>query len=167
VVEYFNPANTEGITKEFGSERCVKLGRREIDGVMTQGFEVKDVKIFSQVPRLLLHVEDINIRVWVNEETLLPVRVEGEGSFTGLMSLFKKCRYNEVMHSIEYDAEIDDSIFDPNIPDDYILIDPANITGKAEMVMLGIIPFSATIITYKRVKKKRLNVSNIADSTHK
>jgi hypothetical protein len=114
VVEYFNPANTEGITKEFGSERCVKLGRREIGGVMAQGFEVRDVKVFSQVPRLLLRVEDINIRMWVDEETLLPIRVEGEGFFTGLMTLFKKCTYKEVMHSIEYDAQIDESIFDPN-----------------------------------------------------
>ncbi len=167
VVEYFNPANTEGIMKEFGSQRCVKLGRREIDGVMAQGFEVKDVKIFSHVPPLLLRVEDINIRMWVDEETLLPIRVEGEGFFTGLMTLFKKCTYHEVMHSIEYDVEINDSIFDPNIPDDYILIDPANITEKAEMAMLCIVPFSASIVAYKHIKKKKLNVSNTADSPHK
>lgn len=167
VVEYFNPANTEGITKEFGSERCVKLGRREIDGVMTQGFEVKDVKIFSHVPPLLLRVEDINIRVWVDEQTLLPIRVEGEGFFTGLMTLFKKCRYKEVMHSIEYDAQIDDSIFDPNIPDDYMLIDPANITEKAELAMLCIVPFSVSVVAYKHFKKKKPKVSNTADSPQK
>ena len=167
VVEYFNPANTEGITKEFGSERCVKLGRREIDGVMTQGFEVKDVKIFSHVPPLLLRVEDINIRMWVDEETLLPVEVEGEGFFTGLMTLFKECRYKEVMHSIEYDVQIDASIFDPNIPDDYMLIDPANITEKAEMAMLCVVPFSASIVAYKHIKKKKPKVSTTADSPHK
>ncbi|MHC4694907.1 MAG: hypothetical protein ACYS67_19405 [Planctomycetota bacterium] len=167
VVEYFNPANTDGITKEFGSERCVKLGRREIDGVMTQGFEVKDVKIFSHVPPLLLRVEDINIRMWVDEETLLPVEVEGEGFFTGLMTLFKKCTYHEVMHSIEYDVQIDESIFDPNIPDDYMLIDPANITEKAELAMLCVVPFSASIVAYKHIKKKRPKVSNSADSPHK
>jgi hypothetical protein len=157
-----NPANTEGIMKLFGSERCTRLGKREIDGVRTEGFEVKDVKIFSQVPRILLHVEDINIRLWVNEETLLPIRIEGEGFFTGLMTLFKKCRYEEVMYDIEYDAEIEESIFDPNIPDDYKLIDPANIAGKAELVMLGILPFSASMVAYKHVKKKRRNESHSA-----
>ncbi|MHC4111533.1 MAG: hypothetical protein ACYSUY_10675 [Planctomycetota bacterium] len=159
LVEFANPANTDGITKLFGSERCTKLGKREIDGVRTEGFEVKDVKLFSQVPRFLLHVEDINIRLWVNEETLLPIRIEGEGFFTGLMTLFKNCRYQEVMYDIEYDVEIDESIFDPNIPDDYILIDPASITGKAELTMLGILPFSASMITYKHFKKKRRNKS--------
>jgi hypothetical protein len=155
LVEFANPANTDGIMKLFGSERCVRLGSREIDGVIAEGFEVKDVKVFSQVPRFLLHVEDINIRLWVNEETLLPIRIEGEGFFKGLMTLFKNCRYKEVMHSIEYDVEIDESIFDPNIPDDYILIDPANIAEKAELTMLGIVPCGAVIISYKHIKKRR------------
>ncbi len=165
MVEYINPANTDGIMKLFGSERCVRLGSREIDGVRTEGFEVKDVKVLSQVPRFLLRPEDINIRLWVNEETLLPTRIEGEGFVgKGLMTGFKKFRYKEVMHSIEYDAEIDESVFDPNIPDDYLLIDPANIAGKAELVMLGILPFSAVTITYKHFKKKRRNKSNSAGS---
>jgi len=167
LVEYANPANTDEIMELFGAERCVRLGSREIDGVIAEGVEVKDVKLFSQVPRFLLHVEDINIRLWVNEETRLPTRIEGEGSFKGLMTLFKDCRYEEVMHTIEYNAEIDESIFDPNIPDDYWLIDPANTAEKAECIMLGIVPFGATIITYKHIKKKRRNVSNIADSPHK
>ena len=157
LVEFTNPANTDGIMKLFGSERCVRLGRREIDGVITEGFEVKDVKIFSQVPRFLLHLEDMNIRLWVNEETLLPTRIEGEGFFTGLMTLFKNCRYKEVMHSIEYDVEIDESVFDPNIPDDYILIDPANMAEKAKITMLGIVPCVAAINIYKHIKKGRRN----------
>ena len=168
LAEYMTPANTDGIMKLFGSERCIKLGSREIDGVATEGFEVKDVKVFSQVPRFLLRPEDINIRLWVNKETLLPTRIEGEGFVgKGLMTGFKDFRYKEVMYDIEYDVEIDESIFEPNIPDDYMLIDPANIAEKAELIMLGIVPFSATIITYKHFRKKRLNVSNIADSPPK
>ena len=156
LVEYINPANTNGIMKLFGSERCTKLGSRKIDGVTTEGFEVKDVKLFSQVPRFLLNPKDINIRIWVNNETLLPVRVEGEGLVRkGIMTGFKEFRYKEVMHSIEYDVEIDESIFDPNIPDDYILIDPANIAEKAELFMLCILPFNVVIIVYEHFKKRR------------
>jgi len=168
VAEYFNPANIDGIMKLFGSERCVRLGSREIDGVTTEGFEVKDVKIFSQVPRWLLRPEDINIRLWVNEETLLPTRIEGEGFVgKGLMTRFKNIRYKEVMYDIEYDVEIDESIFEPNIPDDYMLIDPANIAEKAEITMLGILPVIASIITYKHFKKKRLHDSIIENRTNK
>ena len=133
VVEYVNPANTDGMMKLFGSERCTRLGWREIDGATAEGFEVKDVKVFSQVPRILLHPKDISIRLWVDEETLLPTRLEGKGFVgKGLLTGFKDFRYEEVMHSIEYDAEIDEGIFEPNIPADYTLIDPAGMALKAE-----------------------------------
>ncbi len=156
LVEYTNPANTDGIMKLFGSERCIRLGSREIDGVRTEGFEVKDVKLFSGIPRSLLNPEDINICLWVNEETLLPAIIEGEGFVgKGLLTGFKEFRYEEVMHSIEYDVEIDESIFDPNIPDDYILIDPANMAEKAELVMLCILPFNVVMIAYEHFKKRR------------
>ncbi len=168
MIEYMNPANTDGIMKLFGSERCIKLGRKEVDGKIAEGFEVKDVKVFSRVPRILFQLESIDIRLWVNDETLLPIKVELEGLVgKGLLTMFKDFRGKRVTYNIEYDAEIDESVFDPNIPDDYILIDPANITEKAELVMLGILPFGAVMITYKHFKNKRLNVSNIADSPAK
>ena len=155
LVEYINPANTEGMMKLFGSERCIKLGSREIDGVIMEGFEVKDVKIFSQVPRTLLRPEDINVRLWTKEETLLPMRIEGEGFVgKGLMTGFKDFRYEEVMYDIEYDTEIDESVFHPNIPDDYMLIDPANIVAKAEITVFTIAAFIAMTIIYKHFKKK-------------
>ncbi|MHC4169057.1 MAG: hypothetical protein ACYSWQ_19060 [Planctomycetota bacterium] len=160
LVEYVNPANTEGIMKLFGSDRCTRLGSREIDGVTAEGFEVKDVEIFSQVPEFLLNPEDINIRLWVNEETLLPIRIEGEGFVgKGLLTGYMEFTYREVMHNIEYDVEIDESVFDPNIPDDYILIDPADMAEKAELTMLGIVPCGAGMIIYKRVKKRRSGIT--------
>lgn len=156
LVEFVNPANTEGMMALFGSERCVKLGSREIDGVRTEGFEVKDVQVFSRVPRFLLEVKGVDIRLWVSEETLLPVRVEGEGLIgKGLLTGFKELRYSEVMYDIEYDVEIDDGIFEPNIPDDYMLIDPAGAAQKAELVMICILPFSGAMAVYRRFKKGR------------
>lgn len=167
LIKYINPANIDGIIKLFGSEKCSRLGSRNIDGVTSEGFEIKDVNIFSHVPRFLLRPEDINIRLWVNEETLLPIKIEGDGFIgKGLMTGFKNFRYKEVMYDIEYDVEIDESIFEPNIPDDYMLIDPADIAEKAELVMLGILPVSAVTITYKHFNKRRneFNISGNADT---
>ena len=155
MIEYMNPTNTDGIIKLFGSERCKRLGSREIDGVSVEGFEVQDVKVFSGIPRFLFQLEDIDIRLWVNNETLLPMEIELEGVIgKGLLTRFKDLRGKEVIHSIEYDAEIDESIFDPNIPDDYILIDPANMAEKAEITMLGIVPCGAALMIYKHMKKR-------------
>ena len=87
-------------------------------------------------------------------ETLLPTRIEAEGFVEGLMTGLKNVRYEEVMYDIEYDAAINESIFVPHIPDDYKLIDPANIAEKAELIMLGIVPVGAIMITRKHFKKK-------------
>jgi hypothetical protein len=84
------------------------------------------------------------------------VRIEGEGLVRrSIMTGFKEFRYKEVMHSIEYDVEIDESIFEPNIPDDYILIDPANAAQKAELGLLCILPFNIVLIAYEYFKKRR------------
>ncbi|MBN2127990.1 MAG: hypothetical protein JW741_00770 [Sedimentisphaerales bacterium] len=154
LVEYANPANTEGIMKLFGSERCVRLGSREFDGVRAEGFEVKDVQIFSQVPRFLLHVKDIDVRLWVDNETLLPARIEGEGLFEGLMTLSRNCKYEEVMHDIEYDVQIDEKIFEPNIPDDYKCVDPAATAGKAELVLLVVLPCGTVTLVTRRITRR-------------
>ena len=166
IIEYINHANPDGIMKLFGSERSIRLGYREIDGVITEGFEVKDVKVFSSIPRFLFQFKNMDMRVWVNTETLLPVEAEMEGLVgKGLLTGFKDLYGKEVVYDFEYDVEIDESIFEPNIPDDYTLIDPANMAQKAELIMLGIIPCSATIITYKHVRRRR-KISNTANSPH-
>ena len=53
-----------------------------------------------------------------------------------------------------HEGKIDESIFDPNIPDDYILIDPANTAEKAELGLLCILPFNVAMIAYKHFKKR-------------
>ena len=53
-----------------------------------------------------------------------------------------------------------ESIFDPNIPDDYILIDPANTAEKAELGLLCILPFNVVLIAYEYFKKRRNGKDN-------
>jgi hypothetical protein len=107
-------------------------------------------------------VEDINIRLWVDDETLLPARVEGEGLVDGLMTLFRKFRYEEVMHEIEYDVQIDEKIFEPNIPDDYKRIDPTDAAQKAELVLLAVLPCGTVTIVYRRIRKKLRHARRLA-----
>ena len=156
-MNYINPTNPNGMMKLFGSEKCTRLGSREINGVTTEGFEVKNIEALSWVPRFLFQLKNVDIRLWVNPETLLPIKVEAEALIgKGFLTGFKDFTGKEVVYDIEYDVEIDESIFEPNIPDDYILIDPANMAEKAELGMLGILPLGATVITYKHFKKKEI-----------
>ena len=94
--------------------------------------------------------------MWVNTKTLLPTRIEGGGVVgKGIMTGFKEFKYQEVMHSIEYDVDMDKSIFQPNIPDDYTLIDPAAAAQKAEAALLLVVPGGYGVLSVKRRKAKR------------
>jgi hypothetical protein len=157
IMECISPADTEAITKLVGSERCIKLGSRKIDGFITNGFEVKDINVFSFVPRIFFNLENVNMQLWIDPNTSLPIEAEVDGLIEkGLLTGFKDLVGKEIVYDIKYDAKIDESIFEPNIPNDYTLIDPAKIAGRAELTMWGILPLSVAIVIFKHFKKSGL-----------
>ena len=86
-----------------------ELGRAEINGVVVEGIEVNGPDLSG---------EDCFMRVWVDVETNLPVQIIMEmlGKEGGQM---KQHKY--LMENFEWNASLDETIFEPNIPDDYIL----------------------------------------------
>jgi outer membrane lipoprotein-sorting protein len=93
------------------SEEHTKLGRTTIDGVVVEGIEGH---------RLEDSGEDTVMRLWVDVETNLPVRIEVEvkGMEGGRM---KQQKF--VMENFDWNAQLDESFFEPNIPDDYTLVE--------------------------------------------
>ncbi len=85
-----------------------KLGRSELDGVEVEGIEAK--------PQ-----EEETIRLWVNVKTNWPVRIESEGQ---MMNEGQLRPSHMVLDHFRWDAEIDPSLFEPNIPADYTLSGP-------------------------------------------
>jgi len=90
-----------------------ELGRTTIDGVVVEGIEGH---------RLEDSGEDCVMRIWVDVETNLPVRIEVEvkGMEGGRM---KQQKF--VMENFDWNAQLDESFFEPNIPDDYTLVEQA------------------------------------------
>jgi len=82
-----------------------ELGRADINGVIVEGIETKITGEANGVMRL-----------WVDVETNLPVRIEVEelGMESGQMRPHKF-----VMDNFQWDVELDESVFEPNIPPDY------------------------------------------------
>ena len=79
-----------------------KLGRTTIDGVVVEGIEGHRLESGGETV----------MRVWVDVETNLPVRIEMKGMEGGRMMKL-------VMENFEWDAPLDESLFEPNIPADY------------------------------------------------
>lgn len=88
-----------------------ELGRTTIDGVVVEGIEGHQVEDSG---------EDGVMRIWVDVETKLPVRIEVEvkGMKGGRMRQSKF-----VMENFDWNAQLDESFFEPNIPDDYTQVE--------------------------------------------
>lgn len=88
-----------------------ELERTEINGVVVEGVECNGPDLGG---------EDGFMRVWVDVETQLPVQiiVEMQGMEGGRM---KQQKY--VMENFEWNASLDETTFEPNIPDDYTLME--------------------------------------------
>jgi len=97
-----------GLIKEFMSHEYENLGRKKIDGVEAEGIEVNETGFYG--------FESTIGRLWIDIETNLPVRMEIEGIRGATESTVITYDYN-------WDAELDQSIFQLNIPDDYTLLE--------------------------------------------
>jgi len=94
------------------SEDYTKLGRGNINGIDVEGVEVHNSE--------LLEGDEGVVRLWVDIETNLPVRMELEGKM--MMDAGAKRPTKFVMDDFQWDVELDESVFEPNIPEDYRLI---------------------------------------------
>ena len=99
--------------KQFMALEYVELGRNTIDGIEVDGIETNDPKYFGGM------LESSLARLWVDIQTELPIRIEME-----MQMGFKDSILNisMIMDEFEWDVELEASIFEPNIPNDYTLL---------------------------------------------
>jgi outer membrane lipoprotein-sorting protein len=97
------------ILKAFKDCDYKKLKPRKINGKVAIGIEVKGG------PRSLFGLSEGVTRLWVDIDTHLPVRMEFEGS--DLSSATAYIRW--VSTDYRWNVTFDDTMFQPNIPDDY------------------------------------------------
>jgi hypothetical protein len=88
-----------------------KLGHTSIGGIEAEGIESNKSEIAG---------EGTVMRLWVDVETNLPVRIEVEGQ---KMEAGEKRPHKFVMENFQWNVELDESVFEPNIPNDYKLRD--------------------------------------------
>jgi len=85
-----------------------KLGRSEMEGVEVEGIEAT-------------WGEGETVRLWVDVKTNWPVRIESQGQ---MMNEGQLRPSQMILDHFRWDAEIDPSLFEPNIPADYTLSGP-------------------------------------------
>ena len=147
-----------GLVDYCTSLKYTELGRAEFDNVDVEGFETTDPNVFP-IPeplRLVFPARDLVARLWIDVETSLPVGIESEfNTDSGLLTGFKRLHGEFKAYDLQWNAELPEGVFDPNIPDDYTelkVTDFIPTEAKAGLVGLGIIPVG--LIVWRRQRKK-------------
>ncbi len=92
-----------------------ELGQKTVDGILCEGLETSDPAVMGDLVDMADSL-DVHMILWVDVQTQYPVRfeyravVEAEGEVA---------KYNCVIDQFQWDADIDPSRFELEIPDDY------------------------------------------------
>jgi len=113
VPDRFGMADPNKWAQRFLSCKYRELGRKTIDGVLCEGIETTDPAFYGggNPP------EPPMARVWVSVEAGYPVQFEGE-------RVYDETRHTFVQDQFQWDVELNESLFEPNIPAGYIDISP-------------------------------------------
>jgi outer membrane lipoprotein-sorting protein len=87
--------------------KYTELGKSEIDGVEVYGFETTDPRASGGT------TGDVKATLWVDSKSWLPVLVEAD------MSINEQGRIRYTTHDYQWSVSIEESEFEPVIPDDY------------------------------------------------
>ena len=113
------------MVRQFMSTEYTELGRDVIDGVEVEGIETTDPKALGGV------FENYVGRLWVDVRTDLPVRMEMEIQMPAPAG-DEPMKMSMVMDGFEWGVEIDPSVFEPDIPDDYTLMAEVQMPNQDE-----------------------------------
>jgi outer membrane lipoprotein-sorting protein len=107
--------NPKSFVQRFLSHEHKELGQKTVEGVLCEGIETTDPAFFGTDHP----VDSLMARVWVSVETGYPVQFEYE-----VVRYSGQIRLADVVDQFQWDVELDESMFEPNIPADYIDISP-------------------------------------------
>lgn len=108
-------ANPSRWVQEFLSKDYTELGQKMIDGVLCEGIETTDPTFgMTTFP-----VDRLMARVWVSVETGYPVLLEAD-----IVGDNGQLRITGTLDQFQWDVDLDESLFEPNIPDGYVDISP-------------------------------------------
>ncbi|UCD28252.1 MAG: hypothetical protein JSV03_14365, partial [Planctomycetota bacterium] len=128
ILQKMTQLTPKGVVEMLLSDEHIKLGRNTFDGVEAEGFEITNSSMLTDIGKdvqYLCSIEGSVMRLWVDIDTSLPVGLEGELiTGRGLLTGFQRLEINVTAFDIQWDVELNDDIFKPNIPDDYTFINP-------------------------------------------
>ena len=149
-----------GLVEYYTSGQHTELGRANFDNFDVEGFEITDPNLLFPIPeplRSMCPARDLVGRLWIDVETSLPVGTEVKfNTDRGLLTGFKKLHLEFRAYDLQWNAEIPEGIFDPNIPDDYTELKVTDfIPAEAKAGLVGLVAIPAGFVFWKKRRRKR------------
>jgi len=129
-----------GMLAHITSSPHIELGPEQFDGLAVEGFEASDHELFALPGALrpLLPLDSLTARLWIDVDSSLPARIDIDfTTYRTFLTGFKKFRAEFRVRDIQWNAEIPEGIFDPNIPEDYTRVDLESV-AKENAAWLGV-----------------------------
>jgi len=109
--------NPKSIVQRFLSCEHREIGQKIVEGVLCEGIETTDPTFDESGPDY--PTDNVTARIWVSVETGYPVQFEYE-----IVRNNGEIRIAGIRDQFQWDVELDESMFEPNIPTGYIDISP-------------------------------------------
>jgi len=121
-MEKMSPVSPKNIVNLIlGKGKYKKLGRKTVDGVLSEGFEFSDKRALLSMDKE--KIENVVTCLWVDVKTNLPIRVEVD------CVLNNDSKASVVMCDPKWDVELEPDFFEPNIPADYMRPEERGLIG--------------------------------------
>jgi len=140
-----------------------KIGPKQVQGIEAVGFEISDLPdrilgglgLNSTIFNFFFSVHSLNVRMWADPNRRLPIQVEGEGQINPcLVTGYRKMRLTEINDVWEFDVDFDESLFNPEIPDDYEqLAIPGVVKAGAALYATGLASIPIVLIRVRRSRR--------------
>ncbi len=112
-LEKLSPVSPKNIVNLIlGKGEYKKLGRKTIDGILSEGFEFEDTRAMLSMDKE--KIKKVVTCLWVDVNTKLPARAEVD------CVLINDSKASVVMYDPKWDVELEPDFFEPKIPADYI-----------------------------------------------
>jgi len=133
------------ILEQIKSGHYTELGSKTIDGVEVEGIEFSDLLLIVGIG-YPFKFDNVVMRLWVDVETSLPVRVDVEAvtsdKYVTVWTGGRPVEIEAIADGYQYYADIDRSVFEPNIPDDYTLVSEEVDSYDEEKAINGLLTFA-------------------------
>ena len=142
-----------------------KIGPKQVQGIEAVGFEISDLPdrilgglgLDSTIFNFFFSVDALTVRMWADPNRRLPIQVEGEGQINPcLVTGYRKMRLTEINDVWEFDVGFDESLFNPEIPDDYEQLGvPGAVKAGAALYVTGLASIPVVLIRVRRSRRSR------------